>query len=219
MFVAPRGNSVWLGALGLLCLLQVFDAVVQRDLYDAKQIEATEKVISKNERISAEEKQKIMDSVEERAGTTRSLVTTIVMRIVAVWLFAALLPAGLMLFGANFVCAGRARFVDLMSVTTFSALVILPRELILIPLRRATGQLEIFVGPAALVSSDSGLLQPFLNLFDLFELYHLVPLALGVALVAGISRGKAWGLVISLWVVWAMFALGAAWIALRMGAL
>ncbi len=218
-FVAPRPGSMWLVGLLVVCLFQIADSALLQNLYDQKQLETTQKILDRNERLSAAQKDKMIQEMEDRAGTTKNIVVSAVARVVAVGLLGVLLPAGLLLFGVNFVFGGKARFIDVLHVVTFSQLVTVPRDLILIPLRAATQNLEIYAGPASLVSSEGSLLQPVLMLFDVFELYHLVPLALGLAVVGAITRGKAWGLVIALFSIWALIALGFSWMAIKMGAM
>ncbi|MBK8230344.1 MAG: hypothetical protein IPK72_07115 [Candidatus Eisenbacteria bacterium] len=216
-FVAPRPVAMlWIG-LALIAAVQLLDAVLLHDLQAARQLQMTERILDRDQNLAADKKAEVLAKAEGNSRGTRAVALEAISRIVAIGILGVLLPAALLLFGVNFGFAGRARFIDTLIVTTFSYLVTVPRDAILIPLRRLTGTLDIYAGPAVLSSPDSGLLFYVLMMFDLFDLYHLVPLALGLALVGGISRGKAWTLVLIFWGVWVLFTIGMASLAVSMG--
>ena len=69
----------------------------------------------------------------------------------------------------------------------------------------------VATSPAAFMGEDSSkVLVAFLRQFDLLRFYGLFLAALGLRKVAKISSGQAWGVVLTLWILGMLFALGSA---------
>jgi hypothetical protein len=69
----------------------------------------------------------------------------------------------------------------------------------------------IATNPGALLGEDSSrVLVAFLRQFDLLRFYGMFLAALGLRKVAKISSGAAWGVVLTLWIVLFLFAVGSA---------
>jgi len=69
---------------------------------------------------------------------------------------------------------------------------------------------DVTLGPGALIPGIP-VLSPwgiFLDLFDVFSLWHVYVLAAGLAVVARASRGTAWGVALSYWVIRCVFLAG-----------
>lgn len=70
--------------------------------------------------------------------------------------------------------------------------------------------IEVTLGPGALLPNVP-VLSPWgivLDLFDVFSLWHLYVLVAGVAVVTRVSRGTAWGVALSYWVVRSLILAG-----------
>ncbi|HMB69452.1 MAG TPA: YIP1 family protein [bacterium] len=74
----------------------------------------------------------------------------------------------------------------------------------------AAGTIEVTFGPGALLPgveyfSPLGI---FLDLFDVFSIWHLFVLVTGISVVGGVSRGTAWGVGLAYWVLRSVFLAG-----------
>lgn len=67
----------------------------------------------------------------------------------------------------------------------------------------AADSVEVTLGPGALLPGVEFLspLGIFLDLFDVFSIWHLLVLVVGISVVTGVSRGTAWGVALVYWVL------------------
>lgn len=117
-----------------------------------------------------------------------------------------LLPATLLFTGARFVMDGQVRMTGMLGAVAFAAAPAGLRELLRAPLQAAAGTLEIHFGPAAL----TGTATPggyALGLLDLFDLWIVGLLVVGVGRVAHLSPARALGLVLPLWILYGLMKL------------
>jgi hypothetical protein len=70
--------------------------------------------------------------------------------------------------------------------------------------------MEVTLGPGALLPGVEYLspLGIFLDLFDVFSIWHLIVLVTGISVVTRVSRGTGWSVGLSLWVVRSLFVAG-----------
>lgn len=215
-FVPPRTHILFVLPLVLMVFVQCLDGYLLRDLYADQQASAMEKYLDKHPELGGEARasfEERMNKQESGAGMALGLAG----RSAAVLLIGVLLPVALLHFGTNFGMGGKLRFVDALRVYAWSSLVTTVSGLLLVFVKSAQGTLEVHTGPAAFVSADSGLLYYALQSLDLFALYHLVPLTIGLAMASGVSRQKAGTLVAILWAAGFLVSLGLAALSLSMG--
>ena len=209
---ALRGLDVdkiaWIVPVLLVSLLMVLPPQLMPKLYLERQIEAMEKMIDSGlltEEQAFDARQKYADSTDERGIGTIALQMSL--GIVSQFVLRYLLTAALLLAGLRFVMEGKAHFATVLNVVAFSSVPAGLRELIRIPLMMAEGSLDIFFSPAALTGTAS-MSGYALNLLDLFDLWIIALLIVGVATIGNGSRARAAGLVIPLWVVFSLLKIG-----------
>ncbi|MCK4414517.1 MAG: YIP1 family protein [Candidatus Eisenbacteria sp.] len=118
-----------------------------------------------------------------------------------------LLPAALLLGGAAFVLEVRVRFGTMLGIVGFASLPAALRELLRLPLALATDRLTVTFSPAAFTGGDS-FGSHALGLLDIFDLWILGLLMVGLMRVANVTLGKAALLVLPLWGVYSLMKLG-----------
>lgn len=205
-FFPPFSSAMWILPIVIASLFQVGEALLLKDLYSAEMTKQMESFFE-NREVPDEQREKILARMEEGESGS-ALVIQGLSRVAVVGLLYFLIPAAVLLFGANFVMGASAKFGQIFTVTAFSALVTVPRELLLIPLRLVLGTIHVYTGPAALLGPEAGLPFYLLLPFDIFELYRLFVLALGLVVVARISRQRAFVLVGILWFGFALLQVG-----------
>jgi hypothetical protein len=204
VFALPRSTTLWVAPLIILCLLQMAQAILLHDLIQQKSIA----VLSANDHLSEEQKEKMIDQMRVAQENTGVFIGQQVGGLVTVLIFTYLVPALLYLLGLNFVLGARARFSEVFSVVIFTGLIYIPKELLRIPLILAKHSLEVFTSPAAFVPADSFLLRFVCNLFDIFDLYRLFLLAAGFAVITQLPIRKTAYPVVAVWLLWAIAGIG-----------
>ena len=95
-------------------------------------------------------------------------------------------------------------------MTAFSGLIQIPRELIRLPLMLAKGSVEVYTSPAAFAATDNRAVIYGLQMFDLFDLYRLVVLAMGLAVVSALPVRRAAYPVLVIWLLFGLAGVGCA---------
>ena len=204
-----RKDTAWLFPAVLIALLLVLPAqTVLRPLYLDKQQAMMEQLVDRG--ILTEEKaHEVARAVEEQKArpkpgallwqTLLGMAIQIALRIV--------LPAALLLAGAVFVMEARTTFAPMLAVMAYGSLPAGVREIVRAPLQLAKGSLDVYFSPAALTGTQ-GMGGFALNLLDLFDIWILALVILGVSTVTGMSRGRAAGLVLPLWGFYSLAKIG-----------
>jgi hypothetical protein len=195
---------MWLVPLVALSLLQITQSLLLRDLYMAR----VRSSIESNENIPETQKEKVLQGMEESTAEPGREVLQVLSGVAGFWVVAYLIPAALYLLGLNFVLGGRARFRDVFAVTAFAGLIQIVREAIRIPLILSKASLDVYTGPAALAAGGNNALVAGLNMFDVFELYRLVLLALGFAAITAMPARRTAYPVVIVWLLYGLAGVG-----------
>ena len=110
--------------------------------------------------------------------------------------------------GINFGVGGAARFTDVLGVLSLSSLVYLIREAITIPLKLSQQTSQIFTGPAAFIDKSAGLVHHIAVMLDLFDLYRLFLVIVGLSIVGKVSTGRAAAVVLAFWGLFVIIQIG-----------
>ncbi len=185
-FVAPRGlfeefrtHTPWLGALAIATLVAMLATVTIPDSFFLEQTRNPTNRLGKPVTVTSD------PATIARWG-----------RILAAFSAAILQPmitlglAGLLALLFEALMRGQARFAQYLAITTHALLVPTLGALLLLPFRIANPELESSLALfTPFLSADSWLYR-FLATVDLFSLWTLLLLGLGVSIV---NRGVTWG--------------------------
>ncbi|RPJ40330.1 MAG: hypothetical protein EHM19_13850 [Candidatus Latescibacterota bacterium] len=98
---------------------------------------------------------------------------------------------------------GEKPFMSLLRVVVWAKLVEVPRMLLWVPLVLVKRNAEVYFGPAAFLPGDADpRLLSVLGSLDLFSIWFLALLVLGIAVVMRVSRRRAAAAAILPWAVW-----------------
>jgi len=125
---------------------------------------------------------------------------------------------GLLYWVAVLIFGGNIGYVRALAVWAYSSLppavlgtFVAIAVLLLKPADTVDPEHLLLTNPGAFMSSESSkVLVAFLSQFDLLRFYGMFLAALGLRKVAKLSSGSAWTIVISLWVLGAILAVGGA---------
>ncbi|MCA9730245.1 MAG: hypothetical protein KC729_21350, partial [Candidatus Eisenbacteria bacterium] len=98
--------------------------------------------------------------------------------------------------------------LDVLGVFSLTGLVYAIREAVTIPLKLARQSLDIYTGPAALLSPDVGLIFKIAQMLDLFDLYRMFLVIVGLAVVGHVSTKRSAGVVLAFWGLWVVIQIG-----------
>ncbi len=150
-----------------------------------------------------DEQRAAMEQMKEAAP----VVTVVSVPIVSfLWLF---LVGGVMLLLANPVLGGEANYGQMLAVTAYASLVKVVQTIVTVPLMLATGSIVV-IGPGLLLSEE--MLATFagrvLAGMEVFLLWQVLVMAVGVGVMAGCSTRKALVPLLILWAVWIVVQAG-----------
>jgi len=199
----------WLIPALIVSLLMSLAPQFVHDLHYERQQQALESLIERgivNEDQAQEARQRIADDAAERG--VGPITQQVLLGIVSSIAFRFILPAALLLAGLRFVLERRTRFPAVLATLSYAALPAGLRAILRTPLQYAKGSLDVYFSPAAAVGHTRSLGAYALSMFDLFDLWVLALLIVGLAQVGGVSRGRAAGLVLPLWLALVLLRLG-----------
>ena len=156
--------------------------------------------IKDNDKIPEEQKQVIIDRMTERAHPPvwqlfLAPVGTIVTLAVV---------AGILFFVFNVILGGDSTFRRVFSVYCYSSLVGVPAMIVKYPLIMLKKDLNIQTSLALLLSADTrnSFIYSFLSSFDVFTVWQLVLVSLGMGILYKYSTKKAFTTTAILWIIW-----------------
>jgi len=187
-----------------LILTIIISVVVSMQVYDIA-IQDRISIIEENERIPDEQKDRIVDSMEEsRHGMKRIIYTFVVPPLSILIIFS--LVSVIFLFIGNILLGGKARFAQIFSAYCYSYLIVaVAGTIVKLPLWLAKQTLKVDTSLAlVLPETASKTLHNFLSSFDVFTLWFLVVFGIGFAIIYRFSQLKGIISVFIAWLIWVL---------------
>lgn len=219
VFTAPRAvfenvrvHPAILGMLllNLVCFLGSYVAIAP--IISRVQIEKAQESIEKNENIPAERKEEILDQ-QERMMNSPAMKVIIPATGALFTVGTAFFWALVIMLGTNFMLGGQVTYRQSLSTALHvSPILMLAGGIVKTPLIMATKNLYAPTS-LALVLPDADPQSPLfvaLNTVDIFMIWSLVVLTIGVAAISGFKTEKARAVSILVFVVALVFSVGGA---------
>lgn len=193
-----RGKPKWLVPFILICLVAMISNFLARDIAINEQKER----VLMSDRIPEERKDEIIERIEGSAAGPQAYIqyaaTPVVIFIIVVAVAALFLFFGNMLFG------GQASFRQMLSMYAHAGVIALPAAIVKVPLMLSQQSLRVYTNLAILLPADAEqtFLHRLLAKFDLFTVWEVILLIIGVSAVYRFSTGKASTIVLILWALW-----------------
>lgn len=193
-FVPPRDTLFWLGPLLIVIAASLISGSLLFDLQTEQQM----RFFLESDVFQDEALEVMIDGLSDTEFGLTAMGTTALSVALVTFVFGLFA-----LLGVNFIVGGTARYLDLVGVIAMASLATVARDLITLPIKLSQQNLNIHTGPAALVSPDHKTLYTILKLFDVFDIYHFVLLAIGFAVVGSITLRKGAILALLAWMFYA----------------
>ncbi len=196
-FGRPRGPAFWIPPLILFIVTIVASSVLLADLNNQMVVEFVEDSTF----MSDADKERALESMEVEPSVGRSILNGLFGAgfsvLVSIFLLGALYYAGV-----NFGLGATAGYFDIVGVLSLSSVALALREWITLPIKLAQQTLQIYTGPAALFEPGSSI--PFIiaGFFDVFDLFNLFLITVGLSVVAKIRWQRTVIIVGVFWILW-----------------
>ncbi len=171
-------------------------------------LEYQKKSILESEQLTEEQKDAALERFEE-PGVFMTLVMPSIGVVVSVFLIPALMAAILMLFG-NFAFGGNAEFKTLFSVAAWGGMVGVVEAIVKLPLMVIRHTYEVYTSLALLLepADSKSIIFKLFNAVDLFSIWKIIVFSIAFSVVYKFSKGKSYGTIISLYVVYTFIIIG-----------
>jgi len=203
-FSALDRRPTWLFPVIVLILVAMISSVLVADF----RIQEARRQIEQNERFTPQQREEIYDRMDEQQSKPiMKLISYVIGPIVAIF-FIVFLVSGLLYFGGTVLLGGETDFKKVLSVYSWSSMVAIPGFLLKTPLMLLKKSSQIHTSLAALMPSGSeeGLLFKILTHTDLFVIWEISLLSIGLAVIYKFSTKKTAGLVIGLYLFYVVIA-------------
>ncbi|OGB64135.1 MAG: hypothetical protein A2Y94_15530 [Caldithrix sp. RBG_13_44_9] len=162
--------------------------------------------IEKNDSIPDDRKELIIDQISASQEGSRKIIYMLVVPPISVLILYALI-SGIFLFIGNIILGGKARFVQLLSIYSYSYLIVMLLGMIIkIPLILARQTTQINLSPAVFFSPEQvgQAIFNFIQSFDIFNIWFIVVFGIGFAVIYAFSKPKG---IISVIIAWLLYVL------------
>lgn len=159
--------------------------------------------IEENPNISPEQREQIMESFGGSRGKAFVLAGGLI------WVVIGLFATSGILYGVFTLMGGEGRFKKVLSVCSYSLMIQVLSDIVKIPLILGKGSGEVYTSAVLLAPGLSSEVPLFrlLNNFDVFTLWRLWVMIIGMAVMYKFSPKKAAAGVLPLWAVWVVLTI------------
>lgn len=203
-FASVRKNYEWLVVILIVFALSFGGFQLTKPIMIEAQVSAIEERLA-NANIPEEQKQEILDSIVERmSNPLMQLLGPVFMVIILV------IGSGILLFLGNIILGGQTKFLSVMNMFALTWLISIPETIVKLPLMISKGSAQVHTSLALLLPADQAntFLGTLLGKFDLFGLWMLGLVILGMSVLTKASVAKcAWAVGIA-WFIWVLIQAG-----------
>jgi hypothetical protein len=195
----------WLVPTLLIIVLAIGASFLVLDI----QMETQKEKFLKNDKITDEQKNLIIERFDEAKNSPTKMIRPSVAVVVITFIsFAAV--AGIFLLVGNFMFGGKATYVQVLAVYAWGYMVAIPETIVKIPMMLAKNSAHVYTSLALLFdpSDSETVLFKLANAVDLFSVWRIVLWAIGLGCVYKFSKEKSNYIVIGLYVIYVFISIG-----------
>ena len=205
-FEAVRRQSSWLDwfvPVLLVALLSLVMAYITMPIIMQTQAEQLQERLQDRPEMSEEQLE--MVAKMQGVGKVVGLVTAPIGAFVVLFVIGAVL-----LLLAKVILGAEATYGQMLAVVGYASLIGIISMIVRVPLMLAKETAVIHMGPGVLVSEEMGktFLGRLLAGIDLFTFWEVCIMGIGIAVIGTLSKKKAIGSMLVLWVIWVFVKAG-----------
>lgn len=121
--------------------------------------------------------------------------------------FFLLFAVGTVLFGLNKLLSGMASYEQVIAIYAYSSLIDAVKLLVITPIIISENTLDVRIGFSLLLSEQVShtFIGHLIYNIDLFDIWQVLVVSIGLAVIGQISKRKTLGTVLGLWFIWLIF--------------
>lgn len=185
----------WLIPFVVIALIAILSGIMVKDIA----IKDTITRIERMENIPQERKAEIIEGIEEKSGTSFNLFLS------PIFILASFVViAGVLMFGGNIVLGGRSSFKNIFTITCYTGLIGVLESIVKIPLIISKQTINVQTSLALFLSPETSdsVLYRLMAKFDVFALWQIALLSIGLAILYNFSIKKTASVVVGAWIIW-----------------
>jgi len=162
--------------------------------------------IEKNENIPDDRKELMIDQISGSQQGIQKMLFMLVVPPISILVLYALISA-IFLFIGNIILGGKARFVQLLSIYSYSYLIVMLLGMIVkVPLILARQTTQVNLSPAVFFSPEQvgQAIFNFIQSFDIFNIWFIIVFGIGFAVIYAFSKPKG---IISVIIAWLLYVI------------
>ena len=205
-FSSLSERPTWIFPVIVLIIIAMISSVLVAPF----RIQETIEKIDQNPQLTAEQKEQIIEDIQERqAKPWMKLISYGIGPIVAIF-FIVVIVSAVLYFGGNVLLGGDAGFKQVLSVYSWSSLVSIPAIIVKTPLMLIKNSVHVHTSLAAIMpsGSDESVIFKILTHTDIFTIWEICLISIGLAVVYRFSTKRSAWLVIFLYLIYVMGSVG-----------
>jgi hypothetical protein len=210
---ATSKKNFWLIPILIFIVLSIVSrylAMNDEELYSevkTKQTEAVKKRLDdavKEGKMSKEQADERMGQMEKGFNKSSPIFILSITLGPAIFIFVFLFLKGLILFGALKIFKGAITYMQVITVLGLASIIDSIQTIIDTVLAIITGRLMANIGPILIFSKDSlsKELNTLVGHFDVFNIWYLILVGIGLAAFSGLKNKQTIPVVFALWLIW-----------------
>jgi len=220
LFVDPRktfasinGGHEWVILWLVISVVSIAGYYPIKDIVKAGQMETVEKNLAKNDAITPEQRQEILDGIEENFENPIYLLFVPLSQVVVLLFVAAIL-----LFIANILLGGSTNYLPMLNAYAWTGMLAILGTLVVVPLVMAKGSMDVSLGLGVLATEDTGpFVKKVLSSFEFFGLWQVWLSSVAVSVLGKAPTGKSFAAVFAAWLVWVLVQGGLSTLGVNLG--
>jgi hypothetical protein len=204
-----RRALIWPPVL-VLALIGAFSMVFLQDLVKDVQFEQAVSRIENNDKIPEEKKEDLMLDIKDRFENPSTALQAITWgsSLLSLPIRAAFMALIALLIG-NFIFGGQSDYATVFALTAYAYFITIIELIVKIPLMLSKWTFEVYTGLGLLgIGEPGGFVHTFLAGVDLFSIWRLILIAIGLGIIYRQGTGKYMGALFAFWLLQLMITAG-----------
>jgi hypothetical protein len=221
LFVDPRRtfasvgrNHEWIVLWALVSVIAIGTYLPIKPIVRQDQIKNIEERLNENPQVTPEQRQEIVERVENQFDNPLFLLFVPVSHLVMLFVV-----SGILLFIGNILLGGSIGFQKMLNAYAWTMMIAIPAGIVTVPMVLAKGSLDVSLGLGVLTSADTGaFVKSLLSSVEIFAVWQVWLSAVAVSVLAPAKTNKAFWSIASAWLIWIIAKAGLATLGIQFGA-